>query len=73
MTFDTFLALVNTYRQKHPEQRYGQSVMNVLYSCRPALHDAAMAQRRDLYYLTESADIQTTLDWLQTQWSVTTT
>lgn len=69
MTFDKFLALVNQYHAHHPTQRYGQSVMNVLYSLQPELYNRAIENRFDIFYTSESTEIEAMLFWLEKQWS----
>jgi cysteine sulfinate desulfinase/cysteine desulfurase-like protein len=69
MTFANFLSLVDQYAQHHASHRYGQSVMNVLYSLRPDLHECARVNRCDIFYTTDTTEIATMLQWLEQEWN----
>jgi hypothetical protein len=65
MTFEKFLKLVYEYHQHHATFRYGQCVMNVLHSVRPDLYDRASTENLDVFYTSDSAEIEATLSWLE--------
>jgi len=65
MTFEKFLKLVQEYHQHHTTLRYGQCVMNVLRSVCPDLYERTCAEKLDIFYTTDSAEIEATLSWLE--------
>ena len=69
MTFDKFLSLVNDYHAHYPEQRYGQSLMNVLWSVNPTLYEQVRAAQLDVFYTTDVAKIEQLVQYLETQFS----
>ena len=64
-TFDEFLTLVEAYHRQHPAHRYGQAVMNLLYSVRPDLYERAQHEHLDVFYTHDSAEVNATLAWLK--------
>lgn len=69
MTYDKFLHSVDQYCSKHLRMRYGQAVMNVLYSFDQTLHDQVISDGLDIFYVTNRADIDRTLAYLQARWA----
>lgn len=69
MTLPTFLSLVSQYHAHYPEQRYGQSLMNVLWSVNPTLYEQVRAAQLDVFYTTDAAKIQQLVQYLETQFS----
>lgn len=47
---EAFHSYVQKYRKQHPEQRYGQALMNCLWNIRPDLHALVMGTENDPFY-----------------------
>lgn len=51
MTFVEFLYEWADYKTDHPDQRYGQSIMNFLHHARPDLYEQLAGTELDCFYL----------------------
>lgn len=69
MTYDAFVTIVDKYHQYHPYDRYGQAVMNVLYSIHPNLYNRLCANHLDIFHATDQSSIESALDWIRRELS----
>lgn len=68
MRYAAFLTLVEEYQRSHPSLRWGQCVMNVLFSLQPRLYESLLSSDLDCFYTTDASEVQRTLTYLATQW-----
>ena len=67
MTFEQYLNLVDqTYNNLN--WRYGQTVMNILYSVWKEKHDELVSSEYDCYY--DDSSVSLTLDKLEKEWLI---
>lgn len=63
-TSEMFMTALDGYCRHHPTLRYGQCVMNVLYSMNPDLHKRVCDEKLDVFYSTDMEEIGTLLAWI---------
>ena len=67
MFYEDFLDLVDKTFHQNPELRYGQTVMNVLYSVWPSKHSELVANHVDCFY--DNSNVDFVLTHLKTTWN----
>jgi hypothetical protein len=68
ISFKDFLQLVDdTYNHYSFELRYGQTIMNTLYSVRPEKYKELVASKEDCFY--DDGMVKLTLDKLEKEWT----
>lgn len=55
MKLHEFYAAVTRYHTKHPEERAGQALFNVLYKVRPDLSEKIRGTKQDPFHATNKA------------------
>lgn len=69
MTYLDFLARVNQYYHTRPHQRYGQSLMNVLYSLDPLGYEDMTARGLDCFYTDDPNVLDPVMDYLRRRYT----
>ena len=67
MTGTEFLSSVEKYHNYHPTLRYGQSIMNCLWSLNPELYEEVCINKLDVYHTTDATDIAQTVLFVSTR------
>lgn len=67
MTGPEFLSRVAKYHDCHSTLRYGQSVMNCLWSLNPELYEEVCNNKLDVYHTTDDTDIAQTVLFVSTR------
>lgn len=68
MSFEGFLCNVLTYLTRHPEQRIGQGLFNVLYMVRPDLSEQIRATELDPFNTHDWNMVVRVLAWIGLHW-----
>lgn len=68
MTFEEFVLKVDRFYYDHePNQRYGQSIMNVLHDIYPDWRKRITGTDLDCYY--DDGTVRFTLEYLEKEWN----
>ena len=67
MTGPEFLSRVENYHNYHSTLRYGQSIMNCLWSLDPELYEEVCINKLDVYHTTDATDIAQTVLFVSTR------
>lgn len=68
MTFDQFMIIVDEYYCQYPEMRFGQALMNCLWTIDPQMYNFIKETKIDCFYDTTIAE--KTIAFLKKNWQM---